>query len=180
MIESGVYDAVPDELYLVPFIHRYAQFLGLDPQKMVSRFLQDFEKAENDVVAETWAANSKDTKTPRISLLVLAALFVAVPLAYIGSRTDTVPWTGAHPGATASASITHDLESASRPSTTPAPKAESRSASTSAIQGPAQNPAALTRPMPVATPEIGQHDGVKEGRLGHDRRSSRRRRHQAA
>jgi len=90
MIESGIDDAVPDELYLVPFIRRYAQFLGLDPQQMVSRFLQDFEKAENDVLAETWTANAKEAKTLRISLLVLAALFVAAPLAYLGSRTVTV------------------------------------------------------------------------------------------
>jgi transcriptional regulator with XRE-family HTH domain len=51
MIESDSYDAIPDQLYLLPFFRRYADFLGLDAQKVVSRFIFDFEKAENEVVA---------------------------------------------------------------------------------------------------------------------------------
>ncbi len=51
MIESDSYDAIPDQLYLLPFFRRYADFLGLDAQKVVSRFICDFEKAENEVVA---------------------------------------------------------------------------------------------------------------------------------
>jgi cytoskeletal protein RodZ len=50
MIESDSYDAIPDQLYLLPFFRRYADFLGLDSQKVVSRFICDFEKAENEVV----------------------------------------------------------------------------------------------------------------------------------
>ena len=51
MIESDSYDAIPDQLYLLPFFRRYAEFLGLDAQKVVSRFILDFEKAENEVAA---------------------------------------------------------------------------------------------------------------------------------
>ncbi len=57
MIESDSYDAIPDQLYLLPFFRRYADFLGLDAQKVVSRFICDFEKAENEVV-ETPAATA--------------------------------------------------------------------------------------------------------------------------
>jgi cytoskeletal protein RodZ len=53
MIESDSYDAIPDQLYLLPFFRRYADFLGLDAQKVVSRFICDFEKAENEVVQTT-------------------------------------------------------------------------------------------------------------------------------
>ncbi|HZC44846.1 MAG TPA: helix-turn-helix domain-containing protein [Candidatus Acidoferrum sp.] len=49
MIESDTYDAIPDQLYLLPFFERYAIFLGLDAQKVVSRFIRDFEKAENEL-----------------------------------------------------------------------------------------------------------------------------------
>jgi cytoskeletal protein RodZ len=50
MIESDSYDAIPDQLYLLPFFRRYAIFLGLDAQKVVSRFIVDFEKAESQIV----------------------------------------------------------------------------------------------------------------------------------
>ncbi len=49
MIESDSYDAIPDQLYLLPFFRRYADFLGLDAKKVVTRFICDFEKAENEV-----------------------------------------------------------------------------------------------------------------------------------
>lgn len=50
MIESDSYDAIPDQLYLLPFFRRYAIFLGLDAQKVVSRFIIDFEKSESEIV----------------------------------------------------------------------------------------------------------------------------------
>jgi hypothetical protein len=58
MIESDSYDAIPDQLYLLPFFRRYADFLGLDAKKVVSRFICDFEKAENEIVVETPAASA--------------------------------------------------------------------------------------------------------------------------
>ena len=52
MIESDSYDAIPDQLYLLPFFRRYADFLGLDANKVVTRFICDFEKAENEVARD--------------------------------------------------------------------------------------------------------------------------------
>lgn len=57
MIESDSYDAIPDQLYLLPFFRRYAIFLGLDEHKIVARFIRDFEKSENEIV------DIKTTKT---------------------------------------------------------------------------------------------------------------------
>jgi cytoskeletal protein RodZ len=51
MIESDCYDAIPDQLYLLPFFQRYAIFLGIDAQQVVARFIRDFEKAENELAA---------------------------------------------------------------------------------------------------------------------------------
>jgi cytoskeletal protein RodZ len=51
MIESDCYDAIPDQLYLLPFFQRYAIFLGIDAQQVVARFIRDFEKAESEIVA---------------------------------------------------------------------------------------------------------------------------------
>lgn len=50
MIESDSYDAIPDQLYLLPFFERYAIFLGLDARKVVSQFISDFEKSESEIV----------------------------------------------------------------------------------------------------------------------------------
>lgn len=50
MMESGDYAAIPDQLYLLPFFSRYATFLGLAVEQVPSRFMRDFEKAENSAM----------------------------------------------------------------------------------------------------------------------------------
>ena len=47
MIESDDYNAISDQLYVVPFLRRYATFLGLDAEDVASRFVRDVQKAEN-------------------------------------------------------------------------------------------------------------------------------------
>jgi cytoskeletal protein RodZ len=75
MIESDSYDAIPDQLYLLPFFRRYAIFLGLDATKVVSRFIRDFEQAENEVV-ETSVPGTKGAK----ALLMWRQIALAVLL----------------------------------------------------------------------------------------------------
>jgi len=102
MIESDSYDAIPDQLYLLPFFRRYADFLGLDAQKVVSRFILDFEKAENEVVAtpaatayskvrSKWRQIAAATVAGAILLPCIAWGVGAVRVAYksrAGSSTD--------------------------------------------------------------------------------------------
>jgi len=76
MIESDSYDAIPDQLYLLPFFRRYAIFLGLDAQKVVARFIRDFEKAESEIVLETKAPGAKDAKTLLLWRQVASAVLV--------------------------------------------------------------------------------------------------------
>jgi cytoskeletal protein RodZ len=61
MIESDNYDAIPDPLYLLPFFRSCAILLGLDAEKVVLRFIRDFEKAENEVVG-TSVRSTTDSK----------------------------------------------------------------------------------------------------------------------
>src|ERR1700682_264793 len=65
MIESDSYDAIPDQLYLLPFFRRYAIFLGLDAQKVVSRFIVDFEKAESQIIDPKVLKVPKAPKAPK-------------------------------------------------------------------------------------------------------------------
>jgi cytoskeleton protein RodZ len=50
MIESNNYAAIADQLYLLPFIRRYAQFLGLDAEEIAIRFVREVQRAESNVV----------------------------------------------------------------------------------------------------------------------------------
>jgi len=179
MIESGTYDAVPDELYLVPFIRRYASFLGLDPQQAVSRFIQDFEKAQADLDVETSAQVSKDEKTVRISLFALAALFGALILSYIGSKIGSGAATVAHPAAIPSAAaIGHDNRINGSSTISPS-KAEAAGASTLTIQAPVNKPVALAESAPVASSTINQQTTANHRRRNRGHRLNHRRGHQS-
>jgi len=46
-IETDDYGLISDQLYLLPFVRRYAAFIGLDPEDVASRFVHDVQKAEN-------------------------------------------------------------------------------------------------------------------------------------
>jgi len=50
MIESDSYSLISDQLYLLPFLRRYAAFLGLDAEDVASRFIRDVQHAETNVV----------------------------------------------------------------------------------------------------------------------------------
>ena len=90
MMESDSYDAVPDQLYLLPFFRRYAIFLGLDAQKVVSRFIRDFEKAENEVV-ETLPPSTPAAKTLlRWRQIAMAAVIAGILLPFIAWGIGTM------------------------------------------------------------------------------------------
>jgi len=177
MIESDSYDAIPDELYLLPFIRRYAIFLGFDAQKVVSRFIRDFEKAENEVV-ETSVPSVTDARTLLIwRWLALAAVIAAVLLPYMGWEIGTVPTTVSHPV---------DNSSAGAPSMTtitPSTKIRPADAPPLAALQPAQAPIAVTASRPMATtssrPQLDQEyaQAKPKRRRGRGHRLNRRRRH---
>jgi cytoskeleton protein RodZ len=49
-IETDNYGLISDQLYLLPFLRRYASFVGLDPEDAASRFIRDVQRAETNVV----------------------------------------------------------------------------------------------------------------------------------
>jgi len=46
MIEADNYSMIADQLYLLPFVRRYAAFLGLDPDETALRFVHELQHAE--------------------------------------------------------------------------------------------------------------------------------------
>ncbi len=49
MIESDNAALISDQLYLLPFLRRYAAFLGLDAEEIASRFVHDVQRSETNV-----------------------------------------------------------------------------------------------------------------------------------
>jgi cytoskeleton protein RodZ len=129
MIETDNYDLISDRLYLVPFLRRYATFLGLDPEEVASRFVSNVQHAEANVVRisqEITVVTKKPGAAGRIAFVVLivAVIFLLADFA----------WRRFVERAPAPAPVTAPAEVA------PAPKAEA----------PAEPPAPIvTNPAPA-------------------------------
>ena len=89
MIETDSYDLISDRLYLVPFLRRYATFLGLDAEEMASRFVSNVQHAEANVVrisqeitmvAKPGSSRRIAVRGPRRSGRSLAGRFRMAPL----------------------------------------------------------------------------------------------------
>jgi cytoskeletal protein RodZ len=99
MIESDCYDAIPDQLYLLPFFERYANFLGLDASRIVARFISDFEKPEVTIVeapATPPPAPAKPKVLPKPNVLhrwrriAEASAIVGIMLPIVGWQIGTM------------------------------------------------------------------------------------------
>ncbi|HEY2525503.1 MAG TPA: helix-turn-helix transcriptional regulator [Candidatus Binataceae bacterium] len=51
MIERSDYGLISDQLYLMPFVRRYAAFLGLDGEEVAMRFVREVQRAEGAAAA---------------------------------------------------------------------------------------------------------------------------------
>jgi cytoskeleton protein RodZ len=78
MIESDSYDMISDRLYLVPFLRRYATFLGLDAEEIASRFVSNVQHAEANVVRISQEITMVAKKPGSGGRIAFAVLIVAV------------------------------------------------------------------------------------------------------
>jgi cytoskeleton protein RodZ len=87
MIESDNYGEIADQLYVLPFLRRYATFLGLDAEEVASRFVRDVQRSETNIVRMsepiTMAAKKRGAwRAMGIALLVIAIAVLLADLAY--------------------------------------------------------------------------------------------------
>lgn len=87
MIETDSYGLISDQLYLVPFLRRYATFLGLDAEDVASRFVRNVQHAEASVVRisqEITVVTKRRGAAGRIAIfvLVVAVLVLLADFAY--------------------------------------------------------------------------------------------------
>jgi cytoskeletal protein RodZ len=180
MIESDSYDAIPDQLYLLPFFRRYADFLGLDAQKVVSRFIFDFEKAENQV-AETPAPTT-------YAKALLKWRQIAAAMVVGGILLPCIAWGVGAMRVAYRSPAENSRGVALSPDTRPSPAIASTDARSADAQQsartpdavavpPATTPTALaqTNPGPEVAPQLPAQ--VKAPRAGHHRRLTRHSRH---
>lgn len=80
MLENSEYSLVSDQLYLLPFVRKYASFLGLDAEEMALRFIQEVQRADTSAarMAEPFEMVTRDLRRGRRS-----RLFFAIPIAAI-------------------------------------------------------------------------------------------------
>ncbi len=144
MIESDSYDAIPDQLYLLPFFQRYAIFLGLDAKKVVSRFICDFEKAENEVPAT--APKMATAKThERWRQIATASVLAGILMPCIAWGIATMRATSRHPAE-------------NLPTAAISPAAQPSAAILSTDAGPVAEDSAQT-PDPVMSSTTGSNAG---------------------
>jgi cytoskeletal protein RodZ len=81
MIENSDYGLISDQLYLMPFLRRYATFLNLDGEEVAMRFVREVQRAEGAAsrMSEPFALlERKRTPWGRVAavIIVLSAIVV--------------------------------------------------------------------------------------------------------
>ena len=180
MIESDSYDAIPDQLYLLPFFRRYADFLGLDAKKVVTRFICDFEQAENEI-HETPAPSAYAKALQRWREIAAATVLGAILLPCIAWGIGTMR-----------RAYRHAAEGSTETSISPDSRSSSADASADpqplAAAVPVRVPDAIApSPAPLSTANVASNSGshvarphAQARRSGHAHRltrHSRRSRH---
>jgi cytoskeleton protein RodZ len=86
MLEGESYKKVSDQIYLVPFLRRYASTLGLDGEDLAMRFVRDFQYLENESarMAEPVILESKRSGRRYSWLAIAGAALAAIALAKFG------------------------------------------------------------------------------------------------
>ncbi len=82
MLESNDYGAIADELYLLPFVRSYADFLGLQSGTLSARFLRGVQPLERygdpapEVIEDREPLSSRWFTTAAVMLFVALAIYL--------------------------------------------------------------------------------------------------------
>ncbi len=88
MIENDDYSSIADQLYLLPFLRRYAVFVGMDAEEVASRFIRDVQRADMNATRSTDPIPMIDHGNRSASgyLVLVAVVIVALILLFLGYR----------------------------------------------------------------------------------------------
>jgi len=156
MIETDSYDMISDRLYLVPFLRRYASFLGLDAEEIASRFVSNVQHAEANVVRisqEITMVAKKPGAGSRIAFAVLLAAVILLLADFAWRRF--VEHEGALPAAVASPAAMAPASNAQTPNDSLPPA--TIITNPEAAAPPASPPAISNVPRPASVPPPASH-----------------------
>jgi cytoskeletal protein RodZ len=101
MIESSDYSLISDQLYLMPFLRRYAAFLNLEGEEIAMRFVREVQRAEGAAVprmSEPLAVHD-NKRAPWGRVAVVTIVFCAIVLLYIIASRHHSGEFASHPSA---------------------------------------------------------------------------------
>ncbi|MGH8013483.1 MAG: helix-turn-helix domain-containing protein [Candidatus Binataceae bacterium] len=80
MMESSDYAPIADQLYVVPFLRRYAVFLGLDPEETAMRFVREVQRADNAPSGRMYepVVVARKRRSRFLPIMLVVVLFVVV------------------------------------------------------------------------------------------------------
>ena len=81
MMESNDYAMIADQLYLLPFLRRYAEYLGLDSEEIAIRFVREVQRAENSPSPASSSIASASEASPSNRWAIMGALAVIALIA---------------------------------------------------------------------------------------------------
>jgi cytoskeleton protein RodZ len=107
MMEGGDYSLISDQLYLLPFIRRYAAFLGLDAEETAMRFVGEVQRSDNNApkLSEPIAVEHKKRGRGTWAKVVVIVLVIAAGWLYLVNverHRDATDDPAAQPSAVAS------------------------------------------------------------------------------
>src|SRR5580658_8631210 len=99
MIESDDYSSIADQLYLLPFLRRYAAFVGLEPEEVASRFIREVQRADMNPGRSSEPIVMIADRRPfpwRLIMMILGSVIVAAVVGWFAYqrfilRKSTVP-----------------------------------------------------------------------------------------
>ena len=119
MIENDDYKLIADQLYLLPFLRRYADFLGLDSEEVATRFIREVQRADGNAsrmsepIPVVESAHRRRWIIPAVAAVATAAAIVVAYFAVQRWRHHPAPPTP--PSASAASETTPGSSEAAQP-----------------------------------------------------------------
>ncbi len=119
MIENDDYKLIADQLYLLPFLRRYADFLGLDSEEVATRFIREVQRADGNAsrmsepIPVVESGGRRKWIIPAVAAVAIAAAIVVAYFAGQHRRHRPAPPTP--PSASAASETTPESSGAAQP-----------------------------------------------------------------